>query len=291
MHRMIFEDLKQYNPECEIHFACPPSYHPLVKDHPFIDKVLDCREICIRDYNAAFDTSTACGRYELTKAPLSDLHRSDIWAAHCGFILKKHNMNIVLSEKEKEWGKAYLKHVNPSDAKNTLFCPISAQVGKNMKPSHMATAIKTIRDNDSFAIGIHNTLVPELTRLGVPIMSSLTMRQWMAVMSAVDYCVAVDTGHFHLAGGLGIPLTGLFTYADGKVYGKYYKFELIQKHRDNGDWSCGPCYNWGCCVKDDGPNPIKPCLTEISDDMISEGIQRMFDRWGKYKKTSLEIIQ
>jgi hypothetical protein len=80
-----------------------------------------------------------------------------------------------------------------------------------------------------------------------------------------------------LAGELKKPLVGVFTFADGKVYGRYYDFVLVQKHRDNGDWDCGPCYNWGNCTKTE--KVPKPCLTEITAEMIIEGVDKMFDKW------------
>jgi len=49
-------------------------------------------------------------------------------------------------------------------------------------------------------------------------------------------------GVVDLAGGLGKPLCGIFTFADGKIYGKHYDFVLVQKHRDNGNWNCGSCF-------------------------------------------------
>ena len=58
----------------------------------------------------------------------------------------------------------------------------------------------------------------------------------------------------------------------------------MQKHRKNGDWDCGPCYNWGNCTKT--KKVPKPCLTEITADMIVEGVKKMFEKHplSKYKK-------
>lgn len=294
MHRMIFEDMKKANPECEIHFACPPQFHSLVEDHPYIDQVLDSKKLRPKEYNVSHNTTSACVRYEIKTSPRVDLHRSDIWAAYCGLKLQNHSMNFRLTEEEKNWGKAYFRSLNPDPSKpNAVICPISSEIRRNMTCDLIEAAVEALRQQNAFVVGIHNQLVPRLLKLNVPLMMRLNHKQWMAVMSAADYCVSVDTSHFHLAGGMGVPLTGIFTNADGKVYGKYFDFELVQKHRDNGDWDCGPCYDWSRCTKVGNQVEAKPCLTEMTTGMVIDGVGRMFDRWPTKdrKKMVLPVIR
>jgi ADP-heptose:LPS heptosyltransferase len=103
------------------------------------------------------------------------------------------------------------------------------------------------------------------------------IKHWMALVAAADYVVSVDTSTFHCAGGLGRPLTGIFTYIDGLTYSKYYPTAIIvQKHRLlDPSWDCGPCFNWHNCPKCPAQNPIKPCLTDISTAMLVDGIEIM----------------
>ena len=72
-------------------------------------------------------------------------------------------------------------------------------------------------------------------------------------------------------------MTGIFTFANGKTYGKYYDFILVQKHMDDGNWDCGPCYNYRICPKTQ--KELKPCLTELTEKEIKEGINKMFKKW------------
>ena len=88
-------------------------------------------------------------------------------------------------------------------------------------------------------------------------------------MNAVNYVISVDTGTFHLAGGLHKPMTGIFTWTDGKIRGNCYDFILVQNHRDDG-WECGPC--WSPC------DNIK-CQQQITMDMLLDGINKMFLKW------------
>lgn len=162
-----------------------------------------------------------------------------------------------------------------------MVCPISAMVVKNLLDNQLEGLVKGLRDRGCFVFGCHKTPIPKLMELKVPMVCDLQFPDLFAITKLTDYVVSVDTGQFHIAGGLGVPVTGIFTFADGKVYSKYYEAELVQKHRDNGDWECGPCYNWGNCRK--STKVPKPCLTEITVPMILDGVDRMMKRWQKTK--------
>jgi len=280
MHRMMFEDFKKIMPDAEIHFACPPQYHDALDDHPYIDKILDSGNIDRSDYVISYVTTTACGRYELRKAPYAELNRSDIWANHCGLELTSHDMHLTISDEQKNFGKKLIEEKRYRTGPTVAICPISAMVGKNMQKEQLIGTVNSLIRQGYYVYGVHMNPIEELSQLEVPTLSNLSLKQWMGVIDQSDYVVSVDTAAFHLAGGLKKPLVGMFTWACGKAYGKHYEFELVQKHRDNGDWDCGPCYNWGLCTKQKH-GYLKPCLTEITTDMILDGCNRMFERWKK----------
>jgi len=278
MHRMMFEDFKELVGDGEVHFACPSQYHQAVIDHPYIDKVLDSAQVEKTDYIISYNTTTACGRHEMKIAPKSDLNRSDIWSKHCGVNLKKHDMHIRFTEDELKEGKDILETYRNRTGPIAIVCPISAMVNKNLLDHQLNAIVDNLYERGCCVVGLHTYPVMPLVKRGVPSIHSLNIRQWMSVLKNADYVVSVDTSAFHCAGGLGKPLTGIFTFADGKVYGEYYDFVLIQKHRDKDPcWTCGPCYDWGQCPKTK-QNP-KPCLTEINKDMLVEGLDKMFEKW------------
>lgn len=272
MHRMMFEDFKILSPDCKITFALPAQYHDAVKDHPFLDHIADCNKIDRQDFPVSYNTSKACIRYELKIAPLSDKHRSDIWADQCGLTLQNHNMHIILSEEEKQRGKDLIEKHRNSDGPIVIFAPISAMKAKNLNDSQQKTIINHLKEKGCCIIGLHSKEIPSL-----PTICDINIREWMAVLNAANYVVSVDTAAFHCAGGLKKPLTGIFTFADGKVYGKYFDFVLIQKHRDDG-WACGPCYEWAKCPH---PGKVKPCLAQIDKKMLCIGLDKMFEKWPK----------
>jgi ADP-heptose:LPS heptosyltransferase len=278
IHRMMFEDIKLLSPEFKVFFACPKRYHPAVIDHPFLDGVLDSLEVDTKNYVVHYVTTSFLTAYERAMAPYSGKHRSDIWANHCGYTLTKHDMHIHLEPELRIEARNRLNlesknHNGPFVA----FCPISAMLVKNLTNRQQKIIVEELRSRGCFVYGLHNKEILQLKEINVPIWTDLSIRQWMAAIDVADYVVSVDTAAFHCAGGLRKPVLGIYTFCDGKVYSRYYQSELVQKHRDNGDWPCGPCYMWGECSKTTAVP--KPCLTEITDEMLKDGINRMLGRW------------
>lgn len=262
MHRMIFEDFKLH--DIHLTFACPKIYHDAIRDHPFLDEVVDI-DVDVNDYGVWYDTSMVCNRYEMRTAPYVDKHRSDIWSEHCGLNLTKHNMNFRLADEEKEWGKNKI-------GRALIFAPISAMSGKTLDNKQIQETIDAI-DYDVFLL--HNKEIPGIKGKQL---NDLTLRQFMSVIWAADYVVSVDTAAFHCAGGMGKPLVGIFSWADGKVLGKYFDFTLVQKHRDDG-WDCGPCHDFSKCPKLKDMRMLrKPCITELTSKDIVDGIEKMFKK-------------
>jgi ADP-heptose:LPS heptosyltransferase len=279
MHRMLFEDIALLLPEAEIYFACPPAFHGLVSDHPFLAGVLDNRVVNYGDFPVSYNTSSACARYEMALAPLSGDHRSDIWASHCGFALTRHDMHFRIPVDAVVFGQSVAEKVRAgSEAPVVAIAPISAQQPKDLTNGQLDGVVRGLRDRGCLPLGVHTNHIPVLGGLNVPVIRNLSPQNWMGVMNAVDYVVSVDTGTFHLAGGLGKPTVGVFAHTDGVVYGKYYRrFQLVQKHRKDGDWPCGPCYTAMNCPKTQAL--LKPCLTEITPEMILEGFDRLRSRF------------
>lgn len=278
MHRMMFEDFHRVMPDVEVHFACPPQYFPAVVDHPYVAKVVNSFEVQRRDYIVHYNTTTACGRYEMKMAPFSGLHRADIWAEQCGLILSNHNMHIRLTDEEKQRGKNLIEQHRDRPGPAVCIAPVSAMENKNLLPHQLMGVVEGLRERGCYVFGLHNHPLYTLIKNKVPSISGTSIRDWMGILNQTDYVISVDTAAFHCAGGMGKPLVGIFTFADGKVYGKYFDFFLVQRHRDDDPcWNCGPCYNWGNCPKTKS-NP-KPCLTEITPEMILEKADMMLKKW------------
>lgn len=286
--------------------------HPCISE--VIDsRNVNINEYCVH-YNTCV---TIADRYENNNAPFCVEHRSDIWAKYCGVELARHDMCFRLSRQNVENCKNALRRLprrniplsdnclplktndggidgsrtngivestgetkgkdttNKTKVPIVLFAPVSKMAVKTLLPWQIEAVIEATKDYH--LVGLHNREVNELTRLGIPGVYNANIKDWMCYIAAADYVISVDTATFHMAGGLKKPLVGIFTFADGKAYGKYFDFVLVQKHRDNGNWDCGPCFKFGDCPKCN--KTPKPCLTELSKEEIQAGIKNMFDRW------------
>jgi len=276
MHRMMFEDFKRVMPEAEIHFACPKFYHEAIIDHPFIDKILDLKEFKKEDYIISYNTTTACGRGEMKLAPLAGPNRSDIWAAHCGLILTKHEMHISITDEEKRQAEIILQNNRNSDGPIVILCPISAMHNKNLSDQQLTELVYKLKEKGLCVIGLHNAPIKLFVKNQIPIISDVNLRIWMAILNVADYVISVDTAAFHCRGGMKKPVVGIFTFANAHAYGQHYpKAELLQ---GPCDWGHKGCYEWSKCpaIKE---KPLIPCLTNITSEMIMNSVDNMMAKW------------
>lgn len=287
MQRMLFEDFQAACPEAELIFACLPEYMDAAKDHPNIKEVIDSRTVNLNDYCIHYNTCVSIAdRYEHNNAPFCLEHRSDIWAKYCGMELVRHDMCFRLAPRNVEACRERLRAIAGTTGTRArtgpivILAPVSKMAVKTLLPGQLAAIKEAVEETQKEVsiVGLHNREVADLTNLGIPGIYQATIKEWMAYIAAADYVIAVDTAAFHMAGGLKKPLVGIFTFADGKAYGKHFDFVLVQKHRDNGDWDCGPCFKFMNCPKCT-KSLQKPCLTELSKAELQGGVRAMFDRW------------
>lgn len=277
MQRMMFEDFSKTG--LEFTHSCPYSYLELARNHPYV-KAIELSEAKEENFGTVLDITSACRAYEMKYAPPKK-HRSDIWAEYCGITLENHNMFLTPLPIEVIRIQATLAQINPEKKPIVLLATKSTNdefgIGKSLTFEQIAQLVQNIRNMGMIPISIHDLSQDIYTHLGVQ-QYSLAVQDWIAMVSQVDYIISIDTSTFHMAGGLKKPLVGVFTFTDGKVYGKYYDFILVQKHRDNGNWDCGPCFMHGLCPKEQ-QSCQKPCLTELSADEITQGLCSAIKKW------------
>lgn len=276
MHRMVFEDFKRIVPDAEFIFACLPEYMDAAKDHPYISEVIDSRTVNPQDYICWYNTCvTIADRHENKRAPFCLDHRSDIWASYCGVKLENHNMHFVMDPQIQTKVQERLKQYRQPGKALIGFAPVSKMITKTLLPHQLEAIVEATKDH--VLLAYHKEELETFKKAGIRTISNISLKELTCYFNEMDYVISVDTAAFHLAGGLKKPLMGIFTFADGKAYGKHFDFILVQKHRDNNNWDCGPCFKFGDCPK--CRKPQKPCLTELSKEELQTGVKAMFEKW------------
>ena len=277
MQRMMFEDFKAQFPHLEFSWSVPHKFISMAQNHPYTNTI-EFNSIKHEEFGIIYDTTIACTRYE-TRTKNNKLNRSDIWANHCGINLINHEMHLKLNQESIDDFKLKLNQANPENKPTVLLATHSTDdsvgISKSLTDTQIIETIAKLQKLGYFVYTIHNKSLPvheQITQF-----LDLKIDQWLAIVSLSNYIISVDTATFHIAGGLKKPLVGIFTFTDGKVYGKHYDFVLVQKHKDNGDWDCGPCFNLTLCPK--CPNFPKPCLTELTSEDIIDGLLKASQKW------------
>ena len=281
MMRMIFEDFKKNAPDIHITVAVPIGFMPLLEDHPFVDQVICAKNLDFSLYGSVYNITSACIRREEATAPYVTENRSDIWASHCGVDLNNHNMHLNISKEATLKCRKILERQTLIDDVGKpilLFVPLASIPARSLDTEQSQTTIDGMRK-----LGFNVLLFgPKVFNdLDAPTIIAPSILDFMRFINAADYIVSVDTGAFHAAGGLKKPLVGIFAWTDGKVYGKWYDFILVQRHRDSGGPSPCPCYYWHNCKLDSTPSERKPCIVKITANEIIEGTKEMIKKWAK----------
>jgi len=279
MMRMMFEDIKKKYPDFYINWSIPKVYHS-IGSHPYVDEISDSALINKNNFIKIFDLKNACIRHEWKHLKECVTHRSDIWAEHCGMKLENHNMHLSAKEESLiKISKIIEKYKIFSKSPVILLCPFSAQPAKDLLISQIEFILNYLYSKNLNCILIHHQINLNLLGKGYPFMCVNSFDDAMAAHYLANATITVDTGHLHCSSGLNKPTLGIFSYVDGYVYCKYYKNTIIlQKHHKDGNWDCGPCWNYGNCTK---TNVIKnkPCVSELSSDEIKEKIDLLIHKY------------
>lgn len=268
--RMIFEDIKKQYPDFLFDWAVPHGYFAAAKGHPFVNKILHCGDYDENEYLAVYNLTHTCVKYEWGKGKLIDKNRADIWANSMGAHLNSHNMWLPSYNQHKEKIVKDLRNIGwDGEKKLVLFAPRSAMSQKNLTVEQ-CTFIKNMT-KDAFLFILHTVPILEIDHLKIPTISNYKLEESMACTEIADFVISTDTGHMHCAAGYKKPTLAIFCYTDGKIIAKYYEtVKTVQRHHlDEPDY-CGPCNNYNRCTRDIH-SKIKPCLTDVTNDMIQDG--------------------
>lgn len=268
MSRMIFEDLKKKYPRFHITYAIPQSYFQIVKDHPYIDDVIDCTTVDKNKYNAFFNITHNCLRHEVSTGKDCDKNRSDIWAESFGLKLENHNMHLPKLDKNKEHIMDQLRNCGYKEGqKIILYTPYSAVPTRHLIARHRQIIETLLINKNAFCFCLHNA--PVLEKPKIPFIIGKNLIEAMSYVYFSDLVITTDTGHLHCAGGYNKPTLGFFNYTNGLIVGKHYNnITIVQKTKENdSNWTCGPCNDIGKCPYPVIDHTLK-CYRDLPDELV-----------------------
>lgn len=302
--RMIFEDVKsQCGEDVEVWYAIPQMYHDLVRDHPYIDRLIDYNIYVAGGYDdeefiCEYDISQSCGYYERLTAPHVDKHRSDIWAEHSiGATLANHYGHFRFADYEIKNALEILEDM-----------PRGRKIGLGVFTS--SDAKDWCRDQKKFSVlcdGIRRRgMVPVLLHpqdppsVQVPdyveFPRDLSLRAWIALCSQLDAMIVSATAHFHVSNLLHRPTVAVFGPESIGVYGKYHpSLYKVWRHAEgkkikppvhhdffdrstgnNRTWEYCPCWNhYGCYYSKNRRLMPPACLKDIESEEVLLGLDEI----------------
>lgn len=269
MTRPIFRAIKRHCQKLVLHVALPMEYAPLIVDLDEIDWIIphDLLGDSTQCYQWQADISSACIRHEMVFKQNAHLNRTDIWARHVGIGLDgDYDAGIGLDQHEVDAACGILRQHGIEPGKLFAICPWSADAMRHLPADHVRWALEEARSSGLQPAVIHSA--PGNNPWGLPLIHSLTQREWMAMMTQARLCLTTDTSHLHLAGMLGVPTAAMFCYTSGRVVAAHYpSVAVYQLAKAAGGMQCCPCYDWGSC-KHHRQGGVLRCVTDIGSELV-----------------------
>lgn len=188
-------------------------YFELVKNLPFIDKVINHRHADQNKYNVVVDLSSVCIKYEHSGLPV--LNRIEIFSRACGIpkLLEKCSLYQV-EENERNYAKKILQPFRKENKKIVALHTASME-GKRTWPIEKYIEIVKQAEKENlnikFIIFDWNKKGKDWNKYSNCFnASNTTVRQMTALIEQVDLFIGPDSGPMHLAGAVKTPSIVIF---------------------------------------------------------------------------------
>lgn len=195
----------------DLHSTSNNVYYELVKNAPFINRIIDARYVQHSKFDAVVDVSSVCIRYEHSGLPV--LNRIDIFAKAMGIpkLLDKRSWYQVTPE-ETAWANQF---VAAFQSKKIVVLHTASMEGKRCWPIEkytqlVETALKENANIHFVILDFNNKFANWDIYENCLVASQTTLRQMAALISIADLFLGPDSGPMHLAGAIGVKSLVLF---------------------------------------------------------------------------------
>lgn len=248
------------------HSTSNDIYWNLVKNAPFIDKLVDSRKVSRTNYELYFDISAVCIPYERNDLP--PRNRIDIFASYLGLTSLKRKLPFYKVEaKEAKWAHEAIKDLKPNPNSPVIMLHTASNEGKRSwdiesQKAFVKSLHKEIPDALLVVSDFNRYLQPgEWSKLSdgkVVEKSFLGIRETAALIHECDIFVGPDSGLMHIAGAIGKRSIVLFGSIPPEARINYYP---THQAVTAGDLKCLGCWYADC------PYDIK-CMKTINVKVV-----------------------
>lgn len=267
----VFQAIKEQYPAVELTFAIDlksagDTYYQLVKNNPYIDKIVSCREVNRDHYHLFKDISSVCLAYENSGLPW--INRIDIFANSCGFKLKNPSVYYKVEDSERQWATAFIaKALGESqrkDKKLVMLHTASFDIKRTWpikKYSELITLLNQKRSDVIYFVNDFQKLNPYWSSMkNVVDVSQFKIREVAAITEQMDLFVGPDSGPMHLAGAIGTP--GVILFGSIPPASRINHYASLEAITSTG-LACLGCGYKAC------PFNIK-CMTSLSAEAVCD---------------------
>ena len=276
-------NLKEEHPEISLTFAIDRHstsgdiYYELVKDLPFVDKVIDARYVDRKKYDQIIDVSAVCIPYE--RKALPPINRIDLF----GYKLGTTRLNNPLpyykvTLDERDWAIEFLNGF--SNSGNLIG--IHTASNEEKRTWDIKQQIKLIKYLSArfpylkFIVFDWNKLYDKWSdHQNVLEASFTTIRQMAALIEQCNLFICPDSGPMHIAGALGVRSLVTFGSIPPEARINHYpSHESIVLDELNclGCWYDTCPYNIRCMKDLDGTDVGMKAIERLIDETTKEQI-------------------
>ena len=258
--REDFEDL-DLTFAIDMHTTGNNVYYELMKNCPFVTKLIDARYVNHGEYDAVVDVSAVCLRYEREDLPA--INRIDLFARAIGIrsIQDKCSWYLV-EESERQWARKVSKRHRQLD-KQLVVLHTASMEDKRCWPIEKYIQIVKKAEQENLPVqfiilDFNNKYNDWDKHTNCSNWSHTNVREMAALISEADLFIGPDSGPMHLAGAVNTKSIVVFGSIPPKARINYYStHEAVVL---NG-LSCLGCWYKQC------PYDIK-CMKDLNADLV-----------------------
>ena len=209
----------------DMHTTNNNVYYELVKNAPFLDRVIDARYVKNGDYHTVVDVSAVCLRYE--RQDLPSINRVDLFARAMGIKrLTGKTSWYAVEEHEQTWARNKLRQYRENGQKLVVLHTASME-GKRCWPIEKYLEIVRRAEQDELAIqflilDFNSKYAGWSKHSNCVDFSRTNVRQMAALIDYADLFIGPDSGPMHLAGAVRTDALVLFGSIPPQARINYY---------------------------------------------------------------------